>query len=213
MDLERLSYTVDEGISAIGMGRFQYTLLAYAGVVALGKAMELMCMTYVGLAVHHDLELSITDQNIIFVFTYIAMVVGALIWGFLWTVREENMDTIDLVGCRPCSKTKGCLKKRMKGGVELAKKTSSQRAKKKKKIMSKNKDINPMDHKRLSYTVDEGISAIGMGRFQYTLLAYAGVGALGKAMELMCITYLGLAAQHDLELSITHQNIILSSLT
>nr|GEZ24039.1 organic cation/carnitine transporter 7-like [Tanacetum cinerariifolium] len=75
MDLERLSYTVDEGISAIGMGRFQYMLLAYARVGALGKAMELMCMTYV--------DLSITHQNIIFVFTYIAMVVVALIWGFV----------------------------------------------------------------------------------------------------------------------------------
>nr|GEW08281.1 organic cation/carnitine transporter 7-like [Tanacetum cinerariifolium] len=83
MDHERLSYTVDEGISAIGMGRFQYTLLAYARVGALGKAMELMCMTYVGLAAQHDLELSITHQNIIFVFTYIAMVVEALIWGFV----------------------------------------------------------------------------------------------------------------------------------
>nr|GEW08283.1 organic cation/carnitine transporter 7-like [Tanacetum cinerariifolium] len=83
MDLERLSYTVDEVISAIGMGRFQYMLLAYAGVGALGKAMELMCLTYLGLAAQHDLELSITHQNIIFVFTYIAMVVGALIWGFV----------------------------------------------------------------------------------------------------------------------------------
>nr|GEW43595.1 organic cation/carnitine transporter 7-like [Tanacetum cinerariifolium] len=83
MDLERLSYTVDEGIFAIGMGRFQYMILAYAEVGALGKAMELMPMTYVGLEAQHDLELSNTDQNIIFVFTYIAMVVGALTWGFV----------------------------------------------------------------------------------------------------------------------------------
>ncbi|GKB54333.1 organic cation/carnitine transporter 7-like protein, partial [Tanacetum coccineum] len=83
MDLDRLSYTVDEGISAIGMGKFQYMLLAYAGVGALGDGMELMLMTYVGLAAQRDLELSITDQNIISVFTYIAMVVGALAWGFV----------------------------------------------------------------------------------------------------------------------------------
>ncbi|GJZ76896.1 protein FAR1-related sequence 11 [Tanacetum coccineum] len=57
---------------------------------------------------------------------------------------EVDTDTIDLVGCPPHSKTKGCPKKRMKGGVELAKKANSQRAKKKKKIMSENKDINPV---------------------------------------------------------------------
>nr|GEY37794.1 organic cation/carnitine transporter 7-like [Tanacetum cinerariifolium] len=74
---------VDEGISAIGMGRLQYMILAYAGVGALGKAMELMPMTYVGLEAQHDLELSNTEENIIFVFTYIAMVVGALTWGFV----------------------------------------------------------------------------------------------------------------------------------
>nr|GEU69175.1 organic cation/carnitine transporter 7-like [Tanacetum cinerariifolium] len=83
MDLERLSYTVDEGISAIGMGRLQYMILAYAGVGALGKAMELMPMTYVGLEAQHDLELSNTEENIISFFTYIAMVVGTLTWGFV----------------------------------------------------------------------------------------------------------------------------------
>nr|GEW26106.1 hypothetical protein [Tanacetum cinerariifolium] len=83
MDLDRLSYTLDEGIYAIGMGRFQYMILAYAGVGGLGKAMKLMTMTNVGLEAQHDLELSITDQNIISVFTYIAMVVGALTWGFV----------------------------------------------------------------------------------------------------------------------------------
>nr|GEU69177.1 organic cation/carnitine transporter 7-like [Tanacetum cinerariifolium] len=83
MDLERLSYTVDEGISAIGMGRFQYMILAYVGVGALGKAMELMPIKYVGLESQHDLELPNTYHNIIFVFTYIAMVVGALTWGFV----------------------------------------------------------------------------------------------------------------------------------
>nr|GEW26107.1 organic cation/carnitine transporter 7-like isoform X1 [Tanacetum cinerariifolium] len=96
MDLERLSYTVDEGISSIGMGRFQYMILAYVRVGALGKAMELMPMTYVGLEAQHDLELSNTDQNIIFVFTYIAMVdiamvVGALTWGFVMD-REASSD-------------------------------------------------------------------------------------------------------------------------
>nr|GEW43593.1 organic cation/carnitine transporter 7-like [Tanacetum cinerariifolium] len=120
MDLKRMNYTVDERFFAIRMGKFQYMILAYAGIGALGKAMELMPMTYVGLDAQHDLELSNTDQNIISVFTCIAMVVGALTWGSLWT----------------------------------------------------------MDLERLSYTVDEGILAIGMGRFQYMILAYAGVGAL-----------------------------------
>nr|GEW08282.1 organic cation/carnitine transporter 7-like [Tanacetum cinerariifolium] len=85
MDLERLSYTVDEGFSANWMGRFQYMILAYTRVGALAKAMELMPMSYVGLEAQHDLELSNTDQNIISIFTYIAMVVGALTWDLLWT--------------------------------------------------------------------------------------------------------------------------------
>nr|GEV56572.1 small nuclear RNA activating complex (SNAPc), subunit SNAP43 protein [Tanacetum cinerariifolium] len=49
----------------------------------LGKEMELMPVTYVGIEARYDLELSITYQNIISIFTYIAMVVGALTWGFV----------------------------------------------------------------------------------------------------------------------------------
>nr|GEU69176.1 organic cation/carnitine transporter 7-like [Tanacetum cinerariifolium] len=215
MDLERLSYTVVEGISAIGMGRFQYMLLAYVGVGALGKAMELMCMTYVGLAAQHNLELSITDQNIIFVFTYIAMVVEALIWGFVRTVCNFDLPNFQSYGyrsidmgfcCGPLGKKMDLerLSYTVDDGISAVGMGSIPLGALCKLLIG----VLMMDLERLSYTVDEGISAIGIGRFQYTLLAYAGVGALGKAMELMCMSYVGLAAQHDLEHSITHQNII-----
>nr|GEY37793.1 organic cation/carnitine transporter 7-like [Tanacetum cinerariifolium] len=208
MDLERLSYTVVEGISALGMGRFQYMLLVYVGLGALGKAMELMCMTDVGLAAQHNLELSITDQNIIFVFTYIAIVVEALIWGFVMDLERLSYTVNE--GISPI---------RMGRFQYMILTYTGVRAQRKRTVCNfdlynfqsygcRSIDMRfccrplgkKMDLKRLSYTVDEGISAIGMGRFQYMILAYAGVGALGKAMEFMCMTYV--------DLSITHQNII-----
>ena len=79
----RLSYTVDEAISAIGMGKFQYMLFAFAGVGAIGEAMELMLLSYVGLAAQRDLKLSVTEQNLISIFTYVAMLLGAFGWGYV----------------------------------------------------------------------------------------------------------------------------------
>ncbi|PWA80633.1 General substrate transporter [Artemisia annua] len=83
MNNERLSYTVDDALSAIGMGKFQLRLIAYAGVGAVGEAMELMLLSYVGLAAQHDLKLSVTEQNLISIFTYVAMLFGAIGWGIV----------------------------------------------------------------------------------------------------------------------------------
>lgn len=81
MNNERLSYTADDALSAIGMGKFQLRLIAYAGVGVVGESMELMLLSYVGLAAQHELKLSVTEQNLMSIFTYIATLFGAIGWG------------------------------------------------------------------------------------------------------------------------------------
>ncbi|GKC77106.1 hypothetical protein Tco_1127880, partial [Tanacetum coccineum] len=40
-----------------------------------------------------------------------------------------------------------------------------------------------------AYTLDEGLSAIGFGKFQVGVLAYAGLGWIAEAMEMMLLSF------------------------
>ncbi|GJV23893.1 organic cation/carnitine transporter 7-like protein, partial [Tanacetum coccineum] len=86
------NFTVDEAISAIGMGKFQYLLLAYAALGSIGRAMELMILSYIGPA----LGLSLAQQNWIFFFTYVGMFTGPYIWGYVSDAYGRKMSFLGL---------------------------------------------------------------------------------------------------------------------
>ena len=52
-----------------------------------------------------------------------------------------------------------------------------------------------MGDRGFSYTLDEGLSAIGFGKFQVNVLAYAGLGWVAEAMEMMLLSFIGPACQ------------------
>ncbi|PWA54793.1 hypothetical protein CTI12_AA431040 [Artemisia annua] len=53
-----------------------------------------------------------------------------------------------------------------------------------------------------TYTLDEAISTIGFGSFQLIVLAYAGLGWVAEAMEMMLLSFVGPAIQPEWGLSI-----------
>ncbi|KAK4396641.1 Organic cation/carnitine transporter 7 [Sesamum angolense] len=49
-----------------------------------------------------------------------------------------------------------------------------------------------MDYDReLVYTMDEALTMVGFGKFQALVLAYAGLGSMADAMELMILSFIG----------------------
>jgi MFS family permease len=61
-----------------------------------------------------------------------------------------------------------------------------------------------------SYTVDEALVALGFGNFQILVLAYAGMGWVSEAMEMMLLSFVGPAVQSAWGLSSNEESLITS---
>ncbi|ONK70638.1 uncharacterized protein A4U43_C05F35820 [Asparagus officinalis] len=61
-----------------------------------------------------------------------------------------------------------------------------------------------------SYTVDEALLSMGFGYFQALVLAYAGMGWISEAMEVMLLSFVGPAVQIEWKLS-SHDESMISS--
>nr|GEV79083.1 organic cation/carnitine transporter 7-like [Tanacetum cinerariifolium] len=59
-----------------------------------------------------------------------------------------------------------------------------------------------------AYTLDEALSTIGFGKFQVGVLAYAGLGWIAEAMEMMLLSFVGPAIQPEWGLSSTQESLI-----
>ena len=73
-------YTVDEALVAIGYGKFHTRVCLYAMLGLVAEAMELMLLTYVGLAIEADFKLTSSEENLISIVTYIGIIFGAWLW-------------------------------------------------------------------------------------------------------------------------------------
>ncbi|XP_061361370.1 organic cation/carnitine transporter 7 isoform X2 [Gastrolobium bilobum] len=62
-----------------------------------------------------------------------------------------------------------------------------------------------------SYTVDDALMALGFGNFQILVLAYAGVGWVSEAMEMMLLSFVGPAVQSAWSLSPREESLITSA--
>ncbi|KAK2965450.1 hypothetical protein RJ640_008244 [Escallonia rubra] len=61
-----------------------------------------------------------------------------------------------------------------------------------------------------TYTVDEALSALGFGNFQILVLAYAGMGWVAEAMEMMLLSFVGPSVQSAWGLSSQEESLISS---
>ncbi|XP_071716398.1 organic cation/carnitine transporter 7-like [Rutidosis leptorrhynchoides] len=65
-----------------------------------------------------------------------------------------------------------------------------------------------MGDQGFGYTLDEALSAIGFGNFQLIVLAYAGMGWVAEAMEMMLLSFVGPAIQPEWGLSSNEESLI-----
>ncbi|KAF8407375.1 hypothetical protein HHK36_006506 [Tetracentron sinense] len=76
-------YTVDEALVAMGFGKFQGLVLAYAGMGWVAEAMEMMLLSFVGPAVQSEWGLSSHEESLISSVVFAGMLVGAYSWGIV----------------------------------------------------------------------------------------------------------------------------------
>ncbi|KAK4794909.1 hypothetical protein SAY86_012903 [Trapa natans] len=76
-------YTVDDALNALGFGRFQVLVLAYAGMGWISEAMEMMLLSFIGPAVQSLWDLSAHEQSFITSIVFAGMLVGAYSWGIV----------------------------------------------------------------------------------------------------------------------------------
>lgn len=76
-------YTVDEALSAVGFGKFQFLVLAYAGLGAVVDAMEVMILSFIGPSVKSVWGLSSAQESLITTVVFAGMLIGAYFWGIV----------------------------------------------------------------------------------------------------------------------------------
>ncbi|KAF3784327.1 hypothetical protein EJ110_NYTH30552 [Nymphaea thermarum] len=70
--------------------------------------------------------------------------------------------------------------------------------------------IEKMGGDTSTYTVDDALLVLGFGKFQVLMLAYAGMGWISEAMEVMLLSFVGPAVQLEWGLS-SHQESMITS--
>ena len=83
MEDRSLVYTVDEALAAVGFGKFQALVLAYAGLGWFAEAAELMLISFVGPEVKSKWGLSSSEESLLSTFVFAGMLVGAYSWGLV----------------------------------------------------------------------------------------------------------------------------------
>lgn len=78
---ESRTYTVDDALAAVGFGKFQILVLAYAGMGWISEAMEMMLLSFVGPALQSAWNLSSREESMITSVVFAGMLVGAYTWG------------------------------------------------------------------------------------------------------------------------------------
>ncbi|XP_024965635.1 organic cation/carnitine transporter 7-like isoform X1 [Cynara cardunculus var. scolymus] len=77
------AYTLDEALLAIGFGKFQGWIIAYAGLGSIAEAMEVMILSFIGPSVRSEWNLSSTEESLITTVVFVGMLIGAYSWGVI----------------------------------------------------------------------------------------------------------------------------------
>ncbi|KAK3153809.1 hypothetical protein QOZ80_2BG0181460 [Eleusine coracana subsp. coracana] len=81
MEEQSASYTVDDALLLSGFGRFQISILAYAGIGLIAEAMEMMLLSFVGPSVQLEWKLTSHQESMITSVVFVGMLIGAYSWG------------------------------------------------------------------------------------------------------------------------------------
>ncbi|TVU46027.1 hypothetical protein EJB05_05543 [Eragrostis curvula] len=77
------TYTIDDALSAMGFGKFQALVLAYAGMGWVAEAMELMLLSFLGPQVREEWNVSPENESLLSSVVFAGMLIGACTWGFV----------------------------------------------------------------------------------------------------------------------------------
>lgn len=78
-----LVYTLDEALTSLGFGKFQYLVLCYAGLGSMAEAFEIMILSFIGPVLRLEWELSPTQESLITTVVFAGMLIGCYYWGFI----------------------------------------------------------------------------------------------------------------------------------
>lgn len=76
-------YTMEEALTSVGIGKFQYMVLCYAGLGSVSEAVETMILSFIGPALRSQWALSPTQESLMSTVVFVGMLIGALFWGFI----------------------------------------------------------------------------------------------------------------------------------
>ncbi|KAK4713837.1 hypothetical protein R3W88_019744 [Solanum pinnatisectum] len=92
-------YTMEEALTSVGIGKFQYMVLCYAGLGSISEAVETMILSFIGPALRSQWSLSPTQESLMSTVVFVGMLIGALFWGFITDCygRRRGLLSIALV--------------------------------------------------------------------------------------------------------------------
>lgn len=76
-------YTLDEAITSMGIGKFQWFALGYAGFGWMSDSMALMLLSFIGPAVQSQWKLSPNIESLLSTMVFIVTLLGSYFWGFI----------------------------------------------------------------------------------------------------------------------------------
>ncbi|XP_060187693.1 organic cation/carnitine transporter 7-like [Lycium barbarum] len=80
---DEVVYTLDEALTSLGFGKFQYLVLCYAGLGSMVDAVEVMILSFIGPALKSQWGLSSTQESLITTVVFAGMLIGAYFWGVI----------------------------------------------------------------------------------------------------------------------------------
>ncbi|XP_009800311.1 organic cation/carnitine transporter 7-like [Nicotiana sylvestris] len=103
-------YTVDEALTSLGFGKFQYLVLCYAGLGSMAEAFEIMILSFIGPVLRSEWELSPTQESLITTVIFAGMLIGCYYWGFITDNygRRNGLLRIAIVTAVPAVLTTFC---------------------------------------------------------------------------------------------------------
>ncbi|KAG9140842.1 hypothetical protein Leryth_010391 [Lithospermum erythrorhizon] len=90
-------FTLDEALSAVGVGNFHAFALLYAGLGWASDAIEMMLLSIVGPAVQSEWGLSPGEESLLSSVVFVGMLVGAYFWGLISDVYGRRKGFIGAI--------------------------------------------------------------------------------------------------------------------
>lgn len=74
---------MDEALTKMGFGRFQWLVFGYAGLGYFAEAMEIMILSFIGPQLRSEWQLSSTQESLLSTVVFAGMLLGSYTWGLV----------------------------------------------------------------------------------------------------------------------------------